>query len=156
MSVRKIKRDDIPALKLVLDTLELFPSEILEDMMADYLNNPESGDYWFTATENDQPISIGYCAPEQLTEGTYNLLALGVKNDIQSKGIGSKMMDYIEGILTEAGHRILIVETSSTEAFQSSRKFYEKHSYTQEAVIRDFWSDGDDKVVYWKKLKATT
>jgi len=156
MPVRKIEKDDIPALKLVLDTLELFPSEMLEAMMADYLHNPESGDYWFAATEQDQPISIGYCAPEQLTEGTYNLLALGVKSDIQSKGIGSEMVGYIEGLLAAAGHRILIVETSSTEAFQSSRNFYEKQGYTQEAVIRDFWSDGDDKVVYWKRLQATT
>lgn len=144
---------DLPALKEVLDTLELFPSEMLNEMISDYFNNPDNPEFWFTAVANDKPISIGYCAPEQLTDGTYNLLALGVRSDIQSKGTGKEMMTYIENELRENGQRILIVETSSTEAFAGSRKFYENQGYTKEAIIRDFWEEGDDKVVYWKKLK---
>ncbi len=150
--IRKIIQQDIPALKEVLDTLELFPAEMLDNMISDYLDNPESQDIWFTAVENDKAISIGYAAPEQLTDGTYNLLALGVRSDIQSKGTGKQMLSYIENELRESGQRILIVETSSTEAYASSRKFYEYLGYTKEAVIRDFWEEGDDKVVYWKKL----
>jgi N-acetylglutamate synthase-like GNAT family acetyltransferase len=151
--IRKVTQRDIPALKEVLETLELFPAEMLDDMISDYLINPESQDIWFTAVEKDKPISIGYAAPEQLTDGTYNLLALGVHSDIQSKGTGKQMVSYIENELREKGQRILIVETSSADAFASSRKFYEDLAYTKEAVIRDFWEEGDDKVVYWKKLK---
>ncbi len=150
--IRKVIQQDIPALKKVLDTLELFPAEMLEDMTSDYFNNPETQDIWFTALENDKPISIGYAAPEQLTDGTYNLYALGVRSDIQSKGIGKQMMDFVEKELQQNGARILIVDTSSTEAFQKSRQFYENLGFTREAVIRDFWEEGDDKVVYRKKL----
>lgn len=105
-SVRKVQKDDLNHLKSVLDSIELFPSEMLEDMITDYFENQENQDIWFTATNDDIPISIGYCAPEKLTEGTFNLYAIGVQSDFQGK----------------------------------------------EAVIRDFWKDGDDKVVYWKKL----
>jgi len=150
--IRKVIQQDIPALKEVLDTLELFPAEMLEDMTSDYFNNPETQDIWFTALENDKPISIGYAAPEQLTDGTYNLYALGVRSDIQSKGIGKQMMDFVEKELQQNGARILIVDTSSTKAFQKSRQFYENLGFTREAVIRDFWEEGDDKVVYRKKL----
>jgi len=147
-----VTQSDLTDLKQVLDSIELFPSELLDNMIFDYLNNPETEEIWFTASENSRPISIGFCAPEKLTEGTYNLYAIGVRRDIQGKGIGSKMMAYIEDYLREKGHRILIVDTSGTDDFRKTRRFYEKLNYNQEAVIRDFWKEGDDKVVFWKKL----
>ncbi len=150
--IRTITKNDIEHLKEVLDSIELFPSEMLDDMSSNFFNNPDTQDIWFTTIENGKPISIGYCAPEQLTEGTFNLYAIGVRSDIQGKGIGTKMMSYLEHQLKEKGQRILIVETSGTDDFQLTRKFYENLNYTKEATIRDFWNEGDDKVIYWKKL----
>jgi hypothetical protein len=48
--------------------------------------------------------------------------------------------------------RILIVETSSDDAQVAARKFYLHIGYTQVAVIPDFWSDGEDKIVFCKKI----
>lgn len=150
--IRPIVKSDIESLKTVLDSIELFPSEMLDDMISDYFNNPESTDLWFTALENDQPLSIGYCAAEKLTEGTYNLYALGVSSTVQAKGIGEKMMSHIESQLQEMGQRLLIIDTSGTEDYRKSRTFYERLGYTKEATIRDFWAEGDDKVIYSKRL----
>ena len=150
--IRKVKKQDVEALKAVLDSIELFPSEMLDEMITPYFEDPNSEEIWFTTIENGKPISIGYCAPEKLTEGTFNLYAIGVRGDIQGKGIGRQMMDFIETELKQKGHRILIVETSGTTDFELTRKFYENLGYTKEAVIRDFWTEGDDKVIYWKKL----
>ena len=86
MEIRKVTREDIPHLMRVLDTIELFPSEALDEMIADYLENPKSEEIWFTAVENEMPIAIGFCAPEMFTDGTYNLYAIGVS----SKGAGER------------------------------------------------------------------
>lgn len=150
--VRLIKEQDLPDLKKVLDSIELFPSDMLDDMIADYLTHPDSEDIWFTVTDYDRPIAIGYCAPEKLTEGTYNLYAIGVRADIQARGTGSKMMTFIEDHLRVNGHRLLIVDTSGSEDYILTRAFYEKLGYNKEAVIKDFWSEGDDKVVFTKIL----
>ena len=152
IEVRNAITSDVNSFKEILNTIELFPADMLDDMIHNYFNNPESMDVWFTALEEDVVVGLGYCVPEQLTDGTFNLLAIGVRSDIQGKGIGRKMMDFIEGELKERGHRLLIVDTSGTDAFKQTRSFYEKLGYTKEAVIRDFWEEGDDKVVYWKKL----
>lgn len=150
--IRKVEKSDIAGLKEVLDSSELFPSEMLEDMISDYLENPESEEIWFTMVKDKETLALGYCAPEKLTEGTYNLYAIAVRKGLQGKGVGSEMMAYIEERLRSMGHRILIVDTSGTAEFESTRKFYLKLGYTLEATIRDFWAEGDDKVVFWKRL----
>jgi ribosomal protein S18 acetylase RimI-like enzyme len=151
-SVRRVQLQDINGLKEVLDSSELFPSEYLDDMISDYLNNKGSTDIWFTCIDNDRPIALGYCAPEKLTNGTYNLYAIAVRKELQGQGIGNKMMNFIEKLLADNGNRILMVETSSIDHYTLTRKFYNKLGYRQEAVIKDFWNDGEDKVIFLKKL----
>lgn len=153
-TIRKVLPGDLKALKKVLDSILLFPADMLEEMIADYFDNPSSSDIWFTALQEEEPVAIGFCAPEKMTEGTYNLYAIGVRKDWQGKGIGQQMMNYLEDRLKREGHRILIVETSGTADFELTQQFYKKLAYTKEAVIRDFWAAGDDKVVYWKKLNT--
>ncbi len=150
--IRKVLKGDMEGLKTVLNSIELFPAEMLDELILDYFENPETEDIWFTALQNNTPVAIGYCAPEKLTDGTYNLYAIGVQEDLQGKGIGGEMMTFIENYLKHAHHRILIVETSGTAEFELTREFYSKRNYTKEATIRDFWKEGDDKVVFWKKL----
>ncbi|MEM9835405.1 MAG: N-acetyltransferase [Bacteroidota bacterium] len=151
-TIRPIVKEDMDALKNVLGTIELFPPEMLDNMTADYFNQPDSQDIWFAAVQENKPVALAFCAPEKLTEGTFNLYAIGVERAQQSKGIGQQMMHYLEERLRNEGQRILIVETSGTADFGSTRNFYEKLGYTKEATIRDFWAEGDDKVIYWKKL----
>ncbi len=150
--IRKVEKADIPELKKVLDSSELFPSYLLDDMINDYLSNKKSTDIWFTTIDQGKPISIGYCAPETLTEGTYNLYAIAVHKSQQGNGIGKKMMEYIENQLRENGNRILIVETSGKPEFELTREFYIKCDYTKQAVIPEFYEKEDDKIVFWKKL----
>ena len=151
-SIRAVLKTDVEQIKKVVDSSELFPSEYLDEMISDYLNNSNTEEFWFTYIDNNAPISIGYCVPEKLTEGTYNLLAIGVLKESQGKGIAREMMSYIELLLQDKGARILIIETSSDDAQIAAREFYKKIGFTQEAVIRDFWQDGEDKIVFWKKL----
>lgn len=150
--MRFVRKEDLKALKQVLDSIDLFPSEMLDEMIDEYLSNPNSEDIWFTKIIDNQPVSIGYCAPEQLTKGTFNLYAIGVRKDLQGNGIGGEMMTFLEAHLKALGHRILIVDTSGTQEFELTRKFYFDRNYTHEATIRDFWGEGDDKMTFWKRL----
>ncbi len=150
--IRPVTPADIDGLKKVVDSSELFPSEYLDEMISDYFNNADTQDIWFTYFDDNKPVAIGYCVPEKLTDGTYNLLAIGVSQNCQRNGVASEMMKYIEQLLKHKDGRILIVETSSDNAQIGARNFYQKIRYTQEAIIRDFWKDGEDKIVFWKKL----
>jgi len=153
LKIRKAVKADVNALEEVIDSSELFPSELLETMMEDYLENEASQDIWLTMEDNGKPIVVAYTSPEQMTEGTCTLQLIAVRKDYQGKGVGRQMMKYVENMLREQGQRVLIVETSGLPHFALTREFYIKCNYSKEAVIRDFYEEGDDKVIFWKKLK---
>lgn len=151
-NIRAINKDDLEDLKNVIATSGLFPADLLNGMVSDYFSNPKTQDIWITQLTNSKPVAIAYCAPEKLTVGTYNLYLVAVHKDYQGMGIGKGLMLYIERLLKSNGNRILLVETSGLPDFELTRKFYDQCGYTREAVIRDFYFDGEDKVIFWKRI----
>ncbi|MGB3293677.1 MAG: hypothetical protein WBB01_11880 [Phormidesmis sp.] len=77
------------------------------------------------------------------------LLLLGV-----SKGeiVGTEILQYIEKMLRDHGTSLLIVETSGSEEIEPAQAFYRKNGFEQEAQIRNFYSAGDNKLVFCKAL----
>jgi GNAT superfamily N-acetyltransferase len=151
LTIRPAERQDIPAIKSVAENAELFPPEMLEDMISAYLDQ-SSNDVWFVALAGDRLVGFGFCEPERMTSGTWNLLAIGVLDDWRGRGVGAAMMRQLEDRLRATGERILIVETLGTPAFERTRSFYRTNGYVEEARIREFYEPGGDKVVYWKHL----
>lgn len=149
--IRSVKADDLPFLIDVVDTSGLFPGEMLTEMVGNSLDDDSAQEYWLTY-ETENPIAVAYFAPEKMTSGTWNLYLIAVHADYQGSGIGSQLMDYVESFLKSRGERILIVETSDLEEFALTRKFYQGLSYEKEAHIREFYDEGEGKVVFWKKL----
>ena len=150
--MRPIEKRDLPTLKEVIESNELFPSELLDGMIEPYFAAADSTDIWLTLEVDQRPVLVAYCAPERMTQGTYNLYLIAVQKDHQGQGLGAGAMAYIEEMLRQLGNRILIVETSGLPDFELTRRFYQKIGYTQEAVIREFYQAGEDKVVFLKKL----
>jgi ribosomal protein S18 acetylase RimI-like enzyme len=151
MTVRAITRDDLPAVKSVVDACGLFPSEMLDGMTAAYFGGNAAGEIWLTADE-DGLQAVAYCAPERLTDGTWNVLLVAVHPDRQGQGIGTRLMRHLERVLSERGERVLLVETSGLPEFDAARAFYRGLGYDEEARIRDFYQAGDDKIVFRKGL----
>lgn len=153
-AIRKISRQDLDDLKVIIDSTELFPSDMLNDMTADFFNHDDSADIWLTREHEGKAVAVVYCAPERMTEGTYNLYLIAVHKNLQGMGVGSEMMTHVENLLKRQGARILIVETSGLPDFELTRAFYANLGYTKEAVIREFYQNGEDKIIFWKKLAS--
>ncbi|MCY6382099.1 GNAT family N-acetyltransferase [Hoeflea prorocentri] len=150
-TIKPTTEDDIPALLIVLDQTGLFPSDMLPDMLAPSLQG-DTGAFWLTCHLDGAAVGLCYTAPEELTDGAWNMLALAVRPDLQGKKLGAALVAAAEQHLREKNQRILIVDTSSTEDFARTRTFYARNGYEEEARIRDFWSEGDDKVIFRKAL----
>ena len=150
--IRPVVAKDLADLKTVIDASELFPSDMLEDMMSDYFSNDKSQEIWLTSTIEDRTVSIVYSAPEKMTEGTWNLYLIAVHPDYQGQGIGTAMVQHVEQMLSKQGERILLVETSGLDCFAKTRSFYQRCGYEEEARIREFYQAGEDKIVFRKSL----
>ena len=153
--IRPITTDDMTALIALAKSINMFqPQELqaLSAMLVDYLDgNSDSDHFWITDDDNG-PVGVAYCAPELMTNGTWNLLFIAVRPDRQGQGRGVALMQYVEQTLTARGARLLLVETSAS--FERTRAFYRKCGYEEEARIRDFYEAGADKIVYRKMLVA--
>ncbi|SPH22734.1 hypothetical protein ASD8599_03480 [Ascidiaceihabitans donghaensis] len=152
MTIKQTTSTDIPQLQSVLNATELFPGDMLPDMISGFLSDETSEEIWLTFLQNEQPVGFCYAMPEQLTEGTWNMLAIAVHPDTQGSGVGGQLTKALEDQLRANGNRILIADTSGTDDFAQTRAFYAKQGYGEEARIRDFWAAGDDKVIYRKAL----
>ena len=148
-SFRPVVSTDLQALKKIVSETDLFPSELLDDMISNYLQQQSETEYWLV---DENCYSFAYIAHEKLTQGTYNILSIGVLPTYQSSGLGSALLKYTESFLLAKQVRLLIVDTSSTEEFTKARNFYLKNGYALEARIRDFWGPGDDKIIFRKAL----
>ena len=56
-NIRPVIPTDISSLKSVIEATDLFPSNMLDEMIFDYFNNKNSNDLWLTYEDN-QPIAI--------------------------------------------------------------------------------------------------
>ncbi len=136
----------------------LFPAEHvgeLSEMMDAQLGATSEGHHWIVQeSERGTLQGAAYYAPEALTDGTFNLYFIAVREILKGKGVGSALLHYVEHQLKQEQGRVLIIETSSLDNYNLTRRFYLKHEYTEVARIPEFFSAGEDKVVFWRKLKA--
>jgi len=151
LSIRPATSGDRSAIATIAEATELFPGDMLPDMIAGYLDGSVP-DIWLTVCSMDEPVAFAFCEPERMTNGTWNLLAIGVTPDRQSEGIGAHLLQRLEALLREAGHRVLLVETLGRPEFSRTRSFYLNNGFVEEACIRDFYEAGGDKIVFWKQL----
>ena len=151
MNIRPPIRADMPDIANVLDDTDLFPVEMLAEMIAPFFDDPANREKWLVCEKGGTGV-VGFCyfRPEPLAHGTWNLLAIAVRKDHQGQGYGAKLVAEVERAL--AKERVLIVETSGLDDFEATRAFYRNCGYDKEAVIRDYWAEGDDKVIYRKSL----
>jgi ribosomal protein S18 acetylase RimI-like enzyme len=153
--IRQSTPDDATALIAVAEASGLFEpnqTEELAQMLGQYFSGATgSHDLWFTYDDNE-PVGVAYAAPERMTEGTWNLYLIAIHPEHQRQGRGKALLAHVEQILTERGERMLLVETSGTKSFEYVRAFYRKSGYDEEARIRDFYTDGLDKIIFRKTL----
>ncbi len=158
-AVRVAGADDVVSIHaLAVDNAMFAPDDMagFAEMLQGYLDGSLEQHRWIVAEDAaGRVVGAAYYAPEPFADRVWNLYFLAVHPKEHRKGIGALLTSHVEESLRTNGNqvaRVLIVETSGTDQYQSARRFYERRSFDREARVREFYGPGDDKIIYWKSL----
>ena len=93
-----------------------------------------------------------YLSADDHADGVWELWWIGVSRAAEGTGAGRALLADAEAVARAAGARLLVISTSSTEATARARAFYERRGYFKCGQVPDFYGDGDDKVVFARRL----
>ena len=144
---------EIERLVLSAHTFSEHELSVAVEVAEDYCAKGEKSGYnyiWSTV----HSIPVGFCCfgPIPCTVDRYEIYWIVVDGGIQRTGIGTLLLREAEKNIRRMGGKVIYLDTSSTSSYLNTRKFYEKNGYSQVTVLEDFYSDGDHKVIYSKKI----
>jgi len=154
--IRQARPEDWASVLGLLKRTDFFrPGEIdvAAEVYDDAIAAGPGGDYQsFVAREVHETIGWVCFGPTSCTVGTFDIYWLGVDPDSQRGGVGTSLVNFACNAIKNRGGRLVVVDTSGTERYEPSRRFYEKMGFVIEARIADFYTVGDDKIIYVKRL----
>ena len=127
--------------------------DVLEDVLVEWSLHP-GRDYILLAEWSDGDIA-GFLiyGPTPMTRFAYDLYWIAVAPGQQKKGIGGRLEEKMCSALLEQSDSVVIrVETAGRDDYLGQRYFYLARHYGECGRIPDFYSEGDDLVLYCKKL----
>lgn len=93
--IRATQVSDLAQLKDILDQTELFPSDLLEQMIEPFISDIDYPDIWLSYHQGGAPVAFALCEPERIADGSWNVLATAVLPSFQGRGIGKQLMPHI-------------------------------------------------------------
>jgi len=127
--------------------------EVAVELVQLRLNKGIESGYHFLFAEEDKKV-LGYSCfgPIPCTVESYDIYWIAVQEDLRRSGLGVELLKKVEEKIREMGGKRIYVETSSREQYEPTRLFYSRCGYRREATLKNFYSPGDDKVIYLRAL----
>lgn len=137
--------------------IELFePGDIdtIQELWTEFTAKGDAASWYHFVAARRGGNLLGFACYGQrpLTQGAYDLYWIAVDKNHHRQGVGDALLERVEAQVRQRGGRLLIAETAGKLAFEPTRRFYLRSGYELEARIRDFYSPGDDLIVFTKHL----
>lgn len=154
------RKDPLPydreIIREIVDSTGFFSEEEVEiavELVDERLSKGIPSGYHFLFAESDGRV-IGYTCfgPIPGTMESYDLYWIAVRNDLRGAGIGRKLMQAAETEILSMGGKRIYVDTSSRDLYKPTHAFYLNSGYKEEALLKDFYSPGDDKLIFVKVI----
>jgi GNAT superfamily N-acetyltransferase len=155
--IRPTVPEDTPALIELARGTEVFkPLEIvaLQEVLDDFHEfEHRHGHISITSEREGRPVGFAYYAPAAMADRAWYLYWIAVAKEIQAQGLGAEMLVTVEDDIRRRDGRLILIETSSLPHYLPTRRFYLKHEYVLASTLHDFYADGDDLMVFSKRLQ---
>jgi len=123
--------------------------ELVEDALRE---GPKSGYNFLFLESGNRLVAYACYGLIPATDTSYDLYWIAVDPGVQGQGVGKRVLYEAENRIQKLGGRRDYIETSSRDLYVPTRCFYLRCGYREEATLKDFYRDGDSKVIYSKVL----
>lgn len=155
--IRKVRQSDAIKIEKILRKIPQFTDseiEVAMELVNIAANNQMQSDYHVYVFEYEEKIFGYHCTGKRpLTDAVYDLYWIVADPEAGIKGIGTELVKHAEQFVNEKGARWLLAETSSRESYSRTRNFYLRNKFSIVAEINDFYSAGDNLIVFGKYFK---
>lgn len=158
IEISPARPDDERGILEVTSRIDIFNSNekaCVKELWDDYLDRGEASDYRFlVGRDGERVLGFASYGPHALTSSAFDLYWIAVDPQVHGRGVGSALIARVEQDVQASGGTLLLVETSGTPDYERTRRFYETCGYQRQAVIHDFYTTGDDLVIFAKYLNG--
>jgi GNAT superfamily N-acetyltransferase len=151
-----VRPDDRESVRRLVGSTGVFSPvevDVAVELVDDRIERGPESDYYFVFVDQDGR-AVGYTCYGKiaLTAASFDLYWIAVDKSFHGRKIGRALLEKTEDLIRQAGGRQVYIETSNRHHYAPTRGFYLRCGYRQEALLKDFYAPGDDKVIYVKEL----
>jgi ribosomal protein S18 acetylase RimI-like enzyme len=141
---------DIAALTGSFDAHEI---EVLKEILLDCCNSANQDYILIEEISQEQMAGFVIIGRTPLTEFSWDIYWVVVDKKFQRQGIGKALMSKVYQYIKSKGPRaVLRVETAGRKDYDYVRFFYQAQGFDESGRIKDFYSSGDDLVIFSRQI----
>ncbi|MGH8195390.1 MAG: GNAT family N-acetyltransferase [Woeseiaceae bacterium] len=152
--VRVADRDAVRRLVAETGFFSAPEQDIAVELVDDTLAQGRASGYEFVFADAPGGALQGYACfgPINPPLPGFDLYWIAVSPAYQGNGLGTRLLREAERLAQAQGATEMYIDTAGRAQYRPTRAFYERAGYRIHEVVPDFYSTGDDKVVYGKQL----
>ncbi len=150
-------KEDINRVIEIVDSTKFFYDhevKIAAELVEERLAQGESTGYYFVFAEVDG-VTVAYSCygPIIMSKTSFDLYWIATHNDFRGKGIGKQLLEETISEAKKMDCKIIIAETSGLDHYAPTRAFYNNNKFILEAILKDFYDEGDDKLFFTRRIR---
>ena len=149
--------EDRPQLREILVNSGVFhasDADCVDEMFGQALAKPGPDNYRFLSGWLDGGMRGFACFGwESLTQGTWDLFWVCTLPQARGRGLGGALLREAVRVATAEGGRLMVIYTSSTDAYAPARRLYESQRFLRTATVPEYYRPGDDLFIYSRRLQ---
>ena len=147
--IEKMKEEDLDEI-LAIEKI-CFPTPWTKGMFLQELSLDIAFNFVAKAKKNDTIKVVGYVC-FWFFAGETHILNLAVSPEYQSKGIATKLLEYVHNLVIKKGGFVVFLEVRPSN--KKALSLYKKMGYKVEGIRKRYYNDtGEDAIIMEKRLQ---
>jgi ribosomal protein S18 acetylase RimI-like enzyme len=153
----QVREQDREAVRRLVTATGFFSAEeqdVAVELVDDALALGAASEYRFIFADAAGGTLQGYACYGPVTPAAplFDLYWIAVAPDQQRRRLGRALLEEAERRSAAEGAAEMTIDTAGRAQYAPTRAFYGRMGYHVHEIVPDFYTPGDDKVVYRKKL----